>query len=90
MRIAARMRTRRMVQAPPIIPPICGLLRPLSGVLVDGVLAMAVAEGRSLPRIRSGPTVSVGFGAPRMVDAVIVDVNVWAFNSASVLVRVSV
>ncbi len=90
IKIAATRMTIRITTAPPIIPPISGVVRPLLPVPEALIFKEAVCEGVYFPTTPLGWTVSVESGAPRMVDEMMVVVMVCGIKLASVVVRVSV
>lgn len=76
MKNAAIRMTIRIATAPPIIPPIAGVVRPLFPAPDALILEEAVCEGVYLPTTPFDWTVSVASGAPRIVDEMMVVVTV--------------
>jgi len=88
MKKAAVNITMSMNTAPPMIPPISGVVRPLDGVPKAAVFDIADASGEVLA---TTPRASVGaeFADPITVAETIVVVIVCGFKLASVVVVVS-
>lgn len=90
MKKAAIRTTKRRVKAPPMIPPISGLVRPLVGVPLAAVLETAVAETPTLGSTDGAEDdVAVGVGAWGVAAVMTVLVIVKVCDS-EVVVNVSV
>jgi hypothetical protein len=90
MKKAATRMTIRIATAPPIIPPIWGVVSPDEGVDEAAVLGIADADAVTLGIIPIVLEDWVAVGAPGMVVVVIVVVTVVGFEEASVVVSVDV
>jgi hypothetical protein len=82
----------RIATAPPIIPPISGLVSPLEGALLASVLEIAVAGKAILGTTPDGAEdeVAAAVGADGVAAVTTVLVTVCGWELASVVVKVSV
>ena len=88
----ATIMTMRMATAPPMIPPISGLVSPPEAALLASVLGIAVADKAILGTTPDGAKdeVAAAVGADGVAAVTTVLVTVCGWELASVVVKVSV